>query len=87
MIQSVRKIGRGKGWIEFRCEGRRYRVERCNGWEVAIWDNHQKAFTLSTGETPEGVFKRRRDAIQALYRFIIDHPVPEQTDASARWLS
>ena len=58
----------GKGWVRVAHKGRRYEVARSgNGWEVAIWWRDSCGYMLSTGETPEGVFKTRADALEALW--------------------
>lgn len=83
MKKKLVKTGARKGCHTFNVEQhegggassmRRYRIatDDKNQWEVAIWiwDNNTPGWTLSSGQTPEGTFRRLQDALAALKRFV-----------------
>lgn len=62
----------GRGWLRLRCGGKRYEIRRGwkREWEVAFWDESAHDWKLSSDNTPEGVFKTRGAALDALFYFI-----------------
>lgn len=80
MKTTMRKTGSQKGSHFFtvdkfegngKCSLRRYRIGTDDKglWEVAIWDNELRSYVLSSGQTPEGTFRRLKDAVEALKHF------------------
>lgn len=78
--QYVWCCGRTQGRWLFRCQGRRYQITKgSGGWEIGIHDYDVGDYVLSSGQTPEGVFKTLKAARRALQEFVDKHPVPKLT--------
>lgn len=82
--QYVWTAGRTQGRWKFVCEGRHYQITKgSGGWEIAILDYIVRDYVLSSGQTPEGVFKTLRAARRALQLFVDANPVPKLTVSPA----
>ncbi len=85
MNQTLRVVGRGKGFINIAVESRRYQICKearlkdggTGMWEIAILQRQpREAYLLSSGETPDGQFRTRREALEALRAYVAKYPVP-----------
>lgn len=81
---TLKRTSSGSGYAQYRWSRwdgiveiwTKFEIRRSGDWEVAIWCNEMGDYVLSTGRTPEGCFRTRKQALEELVDYLNRNPNP-----------